>query len=466
MTRPHPEGGSFRDPRGQVYRVGDRVLRTVTKCAAADFEFFQSCGLLHDLLEENLILSADCTDITHSGLAKPGVSYVLEHPKIPFISYPYEWPFAALKEAALLHLRIHKTALSKGMTLSDASAYNVQFIGCQPVFIDHLSFRRYRDGEFWIGHRQFCEQLLNPLVLRAYTGLTHNHWFRGSQEGITAEELRRIIPAWRKVSWNVFTHVVLQAAFQKSKLIPRSGESRKPPASRKLPRPAFERMLQRLEVWIKRLKPADKGKSQWADYAQVNTYSSSEAQAKAAFVSEFAATTKPKLVWDLGCNTGDYSQIALAAGAAYVVGFDADHGALDVAFHRAKRADLSFLPLFTDAANPTPSQGWNQNERYGLKERAPADALLALALVHHLAIARNIPIAQLVEWLVSLAPTGVFEYVPKDDPMVQMLLQLREDIFPTYTEQHFLEQVRSRSKIIKTQSISASGRTLVWYDTR
>lgn len=464
MPTPHPEGGSFRDPRGQVYRYGDRILRTVAECAAPDFELFQSSGLLDDLVADGLILTADVVNAEAANLADSGANCVLEHPRIPFVSYPYEWSFAALKEAALLHLRIHLMALERGMTLSDASAYNVQFLGANPVFIDHLSFQQYRDGEFWVGHRQFCEQFLNPLLLRALTGLPHNHWFRGSQEGITAGELRRMIPFRRKLSWNVLTHVVLQATFQKSKLMPKDGTSHKPLGGRKLPRPALERMLQRLEIWITRLQPADKGKSQWADYAHVNTYSSAEAQAKAAFVSEFATATKPKLVWDLGCNTGDYAQTALAAGAAYVVGFDADHGALDVAFHRARGEDLLFLPLFADAANPTPNQGWNQNERYGLKERASADAVLALALVHHLAIARNIPLDRLVDWLLGLAPTGVVEYVPKADPMVQTLLQIREDIFPTYTEERFMQEIQARARVIKTQSVSASGRTLIWYD--
>lgn len=463
MDPPRADSGSFRDPSGRVYVVDGQVFRTVMPSAAEDFEFVRSTGFLDRLIDDGRVIAEQKIDPSALGPRAQGAHCVLEHPMLPFVSYPYEWPFAALKAAALLQLDVHLEALDHGITLSDATAYNVQFRGAEPVFIDSLSFRRYREGEFWLGHRQFCEQFVNPLLLRALLGISHNAWYRGALEGITAQDLSRILPWTSKFSWNVLTHVVLQASFQKK-------SSGKADASRvkqkKLPLIAFQQMLRGLRKWIAKLEPADTGKTVWSDYAQDNSYASDEAQAKRQFVSEFAAATKSKAVWDIGCNTGDYSKAALDAGVEFVVGFDFDQGALDTAFVRARTERLSFLPLFLDAANPAPSQGWGQAERMGLMQRAHGDGVLALAVVHHLAIGKNIPLADVVDWLVSMASTGVIEFVPKSDPMVQALLQLREDIFDDYNEQSFVRALEARANIVKSVTVSAAKRRLYWFERR
>ena len=463
MDPARTDAGSFRDPSGRVYVVDGRVFRTVMPSAVEDFEFVRSTGFLERLIADGRAVAEKKVDPGVLGQYAQGARYVLEHPMLPFVSYPYEWPFAALKAAALLQLDIHLEALDHGVTLSDATAYNIQFRGVDPVFIDNLSFRRYREGEFWIAHRQFCEQFVNPLLLRALLGIPHNSWYRGTLEGITAQDLSRILPWTSKFSWNVLTHVVLQASFQKKST---SKDNAKRVKEKKLPLIAFQQMLRGLRKWIAKLEPADTGKTVWADYTQDNSYASEEAQAKRQLVSEFAAATKPKMLWDIGCNTGDYSKAALETGAEYVVGFDFDQGALDTAFARAKTERLNFLPLFLDAANPPPSQGWGQAERMGLMQRADADGVLALAVVHHLAISKNIPLGDVVNWLVSMAPTGIIEFVQKPDPMVQTLLQLREDIFDDYNEQSFLSALEARAAIVKSVTVSAAERRLYWFRRR
>lgn len=369
-----------------------------------------------------------------------------------------------MKAAALLQLDLHVAALEDGVTLSDASAYNVQFRGATPVFIDTLSFRRYRDGEFWLGHRQFCEQFLNPLLLRAKLGVPHNAWYRGALEGIAAHELAALLKARHKLSWNVLTHVVLPAAFQARGSA--ANDAARQVRERKLPLPAFRHMLRELRRWIERLEPLDTGRTVWADYATRTSYRPEEARAKRAFVAEFAAAVRPRQLWDVGCNVGDYAQAALEAGAGCAIGFDADHGALERAFARASAERLDFLPLYLDAANPAPAQGWAQFERHGLAQRARADAVLALALVHHLAIGRNVPLPAVVDWLVGLAPRGVVEFVPKDDPMVQSLLRLREDVFDAYREDAFASALGARAAIVRTDAVSSTGRRLYWFERR
>ena len=195
--------GSFRDPSGRVYEIGERIIRTVNPSFAEEYEFVHASGLMSRLAEEDRALSAVRVEPSLLGSAGASAKYALECPKLPFVSFPYEWSFPALKAAALLHLDIHLTALDQGVTLSDSSAYNVQFYGTRPVFIDHLSFIRYREGAVWAGHRQYCEQFLVPLLLRAFFGLTHNAWFRGTQEGILASDFKRLLHWRHYLSWNV-----------------------------------------------------------------------------------------------------------------------------------------------------------------------------------------------------------------------------------------------------------------------
>jgi ribosomal protein L11 methylase PrmA len=463
MTEIVPEAGSYRDPSGHVYDVDRRVLRTITDHHAADYEALKEKGLYRRFADEGLIVGAQEVPATVLPVSDSRVRYVVEHPRLPFVSYPYEWPFPALKAAALFHLDLHLKALGQGATLSDASAYNIQFQGVAPVFIDLLSFRRYRDGEFWSAHRQFCEQFLNPLLLRALVGIPHNAWYRGNLEGIPTADLARILPLRRKLGWGVLSHVVLQARLQKASR-DWGPEALKRTSQRKLPLQGLIGMLQQLRRWIAKLEPADTGRTVWGDYAETHTYRSDEQESKREFVRRFVDKTRPKLLFDIGCNTGDYSALALEAGAQTVIGFDFDQQALERSFARAAGGRLAFTPLFLDAANPSPDQGWRQSERRGMRGRAAPDAVVALAFEHHLAIGRNVPIPQVVEWIVGLAPTGVVEFVQKDDPTVQRMLALRQDVFSAYGEAAFTAALNRHARIVEAKTVSAAGRKLFWYE--
>ncbi|HYH19877.1 MAG TPA: class I SAM-dependent methyltransferase [Azospirillum sp.] len=463
MTALEIDPGSFRDPAGRVVHLGGRIYRTIAESAAGDYEFLSRRGVLDRLRDEGWIVPAEEVNAAILGDTGLAAHRVVEHPCLPFISYPYEWPFGALKAAALFHLDLHLRALDEGVTLSDASAYNVQFRAGRPVFIDLLSLRRYREGEFWLGHRQFCEQFLNPLLLRAYLGVPHNAWFRGNLEGIPTADLARLLPRWRVLSWRVLLHVVLPGRFQ-AQAAGRTDGGAGGVKRRQLPLPALRGMLKQLRSWIATLEPGDSTATVWGNYEETHTYAEPEEQAKRRMVAEFVAHAKPNLMWDLGCNTGAYSALALEAGAGTVVGFDFDQGALERAFARTSRGRLDFLPLFLDAANPSPDQGWNGTERMGFGRRATADALMALAFEHHLAIGRNIPMDQLVSWLIRLAPCGLIEFVQKSDPTVQRMLSLRDDIFPDYTEEVFAALLARQARIVRVDTVSAAGRRLYWYD--
>ncbi len=444
--------GSFRDPSGYVYQDGDRVYRTVTQYGISDYQAAKAADIFSWLCDDGRLVR-----ILDELRSSDGQTVTLEVERLSWITHPYEWSFQLLKTAALFHLDLHLSLLDREFTLSDASAYNVQFVGPKPIFIDHLSIRPYREGEFWTGHRQFCEQFLNPLLLRAYLAVPHNAWYRGSMEGIPVSDLAKILPLRKKLSWNALTNIVLQDKFQAGTS---SEEKKFSVKERRLPKQAFTAMLRQLRNWIARLKPADTTKTVWADYSLVNTYNDSERGAKHTFIAEYVRSARPKTVIDLGCNTGEYSERAIASGATSVLGFDFDVQALDRAYENATSRNLNLLPLFLDARNPTPDQGWMGTERLGFRERMKADGLLALAFEHHLAIAHNVPLDQLIPWLLSTAPTGVIEFVPKSDPTVQRMLALRDDIFPNYEVEEFERVLAARAVIERSEVVSHSGRTL------
>jgi ribosomal protein L11 methylase PrmA len=453
---------SFRDRSGEIYVDGGRIYRSVNAAAASSYEILKDWAFFENAQAAGFYIGGEEVDVGLLGSASGDPRYLVEHPRLSFISYPYEWSFAQLKAAALLHLDLQIFALDRGVVLSDASAYNVQFIGARPVFIDLLSFRPYREGEYWTGQRQFSEQFLNPLLMRSLLGITHNAWFRGRLEGIPASDLAALIPLIRKFSWNVLWHVVLPSHLQRA--AGRRAVDTAPGPLRPLPKNAYRRMLLSLRNFIDRLKPADDAPSAWRDYADDNIYAGGEIERKRGIVTEFAGKLRPRNLWDIGCNTGAYAELAIQAGARHVIGLDSDPQSLDRAFQRALDRSLPLIALHVDAANPSPGQGWNEAERKSLKARADGDALLALAFVHHLAIGRNIPLDWVLQWLVDLAPRGLIEFVPKDDPTVRRMLALREDIFDDYSEAAFATSLGRLARIERVEAISQSGRKVYWYD--
>ncbi len=463
MSAIQVDQGSFRDPSGRVFHLGQRILRTVMPSAGEAYSALRDSETLKFLVDRGWLLPA--TEVAQDALAgvEDGAAYVLEHPRIPYISYPYEWSFSLLRAAALLQLDMHLEALERGFTLSDSTAYNVQFNGPEPVFIDHLSLRPYREGEVWTGHRQFCMQFLNPLVLWSKLGMEPNHWFRGNLEGISPEDTARLLPLSKRLNMTLLSHITMQAALQNRSVAKpiKAGRHR----TTSLPKSAFKGMLMQLRNYIAGLE-APGGTTVWGDYAHNTSYSSLQAVEKAEFVKEMVASVKPQVLFDLGCNSGDYSVASLEAGAQKVIGFDFDHGALELAYARAKADKLDFLPLWLDAANPSPSQGWGQGERKGLQERANAEALVALAFIHHIVIGRNVRLDMCLDWLIGLAPAGVIEFPSKSDPMVQTLLSQREDIFTDYTEENFCRLIAKRARIVKQKHLGEGGRLLIWYDRR
>jgi len=458
-----PDPASFRDPGGRIFKKDNHIFRLIFEHGAKDYETVRDTNFPEKMAELDKFIKAQEVnpEILESPSLKP--SFVLEHPILPFVSYPYEWSFPMLKKAALLHLELQIKALEENLMFSDASAYNIQFKGPHPIFIDWLSLRPYQQGQIWNGHRQFCEQFLNPLLLRSHLGVCHNSWFRGNLEGIPTDDLNKLLPWYKKISRNVFLHVVLPVKM--NSLAQNENSKSLSKLNSNLPKASLNNIFKNLQLWINKLQPLSSSSSTWSNYDSMHCYEQEEVIKKQQFISEFMKSTKPTTVWDLGCNKGEYSEIALKEGAQYVIGFDYDQSSLEKAFDRAEKNNLNFLPLFLDGANPSPDQGWNSQERPGFLRRKNADAVLALAFEHHLAIGRNIPLSDLIDWITGLAPRGVIEFIPKKDPNLQRMLSLREDIFPNYTEINFRSILKTKCRIIRAEIVSQMGRTLYWYET-
>lgn len=470
MTKPTRDAGSFRDPSGYVFADGDRILRAVMAPAQTSFGEIYESGLLKQLADKGLMIGCNRIDADAETLAsyqgargEPAVA-LYEHPRVPMLSYPYEWSFSQLKDAALAHLDLQLVALEKGYELSDATAYNMQFIDGRPVHIDAMSLRQYVDGVHWAGYNQFCRQFLLPLLLEAWAGVAFQNTYRGSIDGISFEDALSILPR-RKLftSASGILHVYLHGRAVMSQS---SKAEKQVDLDRKLPKSRYVAMLDQLRGFIDGLDSAKRPASYWKTYAAINSYSEPMRDRKLQFVRDWAADTKPGLIWDIGGNTGDFSMAAIEGGAGSAVILDGDLDSLESAYRLRVRKGEKLLPLLMNLVDPTPNMGWRQSERKGLIERASADGIIALAVIHHMCIAGNLPLAEAIRWLVSLAPTGIIEFVPKGDPMVDQLLQVRDDIFDDYTEQVFLSAISDGHEITALHKFEENGRLLVAYKAK
>ena len=386
-----------------------------------------------------------------------GVAAVLRHERVPVVSYPYEWPFGMLKAAALLELDLLLAALDEGLVLKDASPYNVQWRGAQPVFVDVGSFERLREGEPWAGYRQFCTLVLYPLQLQAYKGVPFQPWLRGALEGIEPSEMRALLGFRDRFRRGVLTNVVLHARLE--------GRYADRDVKSDLKKAGFHAELiranaRKLRKLVQRLE-WEPGRTAWSDYGEANPYDDADAAAKEAFVREAAGTRRRRLLWDLGANDGRYTRIA-AREADYPVAVDADTAVVE-ALYRALRTEGSrtILPLVGNVADPSPGLGWRGAERSPLAERARPDLTLCLALVHHVALSSNVPVRSFLDWLAELRTEVVVEFPTRDDPMVQRLLSRKgPGANPDYDIKVFERALDERWRVERREVLPSGTRIL------
>jgi hypothetical protein len=449
---PRRIASSFRDPSGFLFFRNGVLLRQVNRVYAEDYDSLMASGLYESLVDRELLIPHQ--EIGLDGAASDGAHRVLRPQPIPFISYPYEWSFSQLRGAALTTLAVQKRALECGMTLKDASAYNIQFLRGRPIFIDTLSFERYEDGTPWMPYRQFCQHFLAPLALMAYRDIHLNSLLRLYIDGVPLDLASRLLPGRTRLRFLLLAHIHLHARSQA-----RYADKPVNPRGRSMGRMALQGLINSLETACRKLHWSPTG-TEWAEYYDDTNYSRSAMEHKQELVAQFVEQLCAKVVWDLGANTGIYSRIASKSGAQ-TISFDIDPAAVEKNYlHCRATGEEKILPLVLDLTNPSPGIGWANTERMSILERGPADAVLALALIHHLAISNNLPLGHVAELFASMCQSLIIEFIPKSDSQVQRLLATREDIFPRYTQEDFEKGFGALFHILRAERIRDSQRSL------
>jgi SAM-dependent methyltransferase len=456
------EPGSFRDPESRVFYAGGEVYRALSPEGLEDFEALASSGLLDD---PGIVGTELAEDVPAADVLTKEVAAVLRHERIPFLSYPYEWTFSMLKDAALLQLDLLLAALGHDLILKDATPYNVQFGGARPVFIDVGAFERLREDELWVAYRQFCMLYLYPLLLQAVKGASFQSRLRGSIDGITPAEMRALMSFRDRFRRGFTTNVFLRARLEQRDVASPAGiksELRRPGLGKQLVLANVRKMrklVTRLE-W----NPQE---GVWVTYGEHNTYTDDDTRLKDEFVRTIATSRSWPLVWDLGCNTGRHSRIA-AEGARHVVAIDADQGPVELLYRELRDAgDERILPLTMNIADPSPGLGWRGHERKPLLARGRPDLVLALALVHHVAIGGNVPVREFVDWLASPGAAVVIEFPTRADRMVQKLLgRKRAGLHPDYERESFERCLHEAFEVRRSERLGSATRILYFATPR
>jgi ribosomal protein L11 methylase PrmA len=375
---------------------------------------------------------------------------------VPFISYPYEWCFSQLKDAALQTLRLQRTAMRFGMSLKDATAYNVQFERGRPVWIDTLSFEPLRVGAPWVAYRQFCEFFLAPLALMSRTDVRLHHLLRVFLDGVPVDTASKLLPWRTRLSPGLGVHIHLHARAGRRAA---GGAAGLAGPRRQLPATALPALIDNLERTVGGLSWEPAG-TVWGNYYDATNYTETAFAHKHRVINTTLVRLRPAVVWDLGANDGTFSRLVADQGVG-VIAFDVDQAAVEKNYGRVvARREPTLLPLVMDLTNPSPACGWAGQERQSLAERGPADVALALALVHHLAIGHNVPFDRLSAFFASVARALVIEFVPKEDSQVQRMLATREDVFSDYTQDAFERAFAREFRIEESTTVEESRRTI------
>jgi len=447
------ESSSFRDPDGFIFSYNGKLYRCINFSYQQNYEHLIQSGLYDKLVENELLIPHKEVQIPN---IETTINYykILEPEVIPFISYPYEWSFSQLKDAALVTLQIQKMALQYGMCLKDASAYNIQFRHGKPILIDILSFEKYQEDKPWVAYKQFCEHFLAPLALMAYKDIRLNQLLKIYIDGIPLNLATKLLPFRSWLRFPLLLHIHLHARSQKY-LLNKNINVDKRTFSKK----SLLSLIDSLESAISKLK-WEPEKTEWSEYYKDTNYSQEAMFHKKKLVDDYIEEVKPNTVWDLGANIGIFSRIASNKGI-YTVSFDSDPSVVEKSYLQVKNyKERNILPLCVDLTNPSPSIGWSNKERLSLIERGPCDLALMLGLIHHIAISNNVPLIQIANFLNQICRYLIIEFVPKDDSQVQRLLRFRKDIFQDYDEKNFEIAFLNYFSILKREKIVDSKRTI------
>lgn len=443
---------SFRDPDGRVVDLGDRIVRTVAPQAQERVATLLSSETLQRYADQDqLVATHRLTDAERDRQLEASIreatgreppSQLLEHERIPFPTYPHEWPAEMLHAAGQLTIDLAQDLHREGLGLKDATPANVLFRGPDPVFVDLFSVEeRDPNDSAWMASAQFERCFLIPLLVHERTGIPPAELLFTHRDGVPPADAYPLLGPLRRLTppdlGLVTLPTWLDGQDRADDLDAYEGNHHADPDKAAY---VYDKHLDKQADRLQRLAPApDRSGTHWSDYMATSQYDEQALQAKEAFVEESLAATDPEWVLDAGCNTGHFSQIAAETGA-HVVAADADPTVVGQAWRRARQHDLGILPVVTDLADPTPATGWANTETLSFIDRARDrfDQVLMLALVHHLLVTEGIPLPRIIDLAADLTRDSlVIEHVGPEDAMFQRLLKGRGHLHENHTSQRF-----------------------------
>ncbi len=447
-AKQHP--ASFRDPAGFVFQYQQKFYRQINQCFAGQYNLFKSSGLYSQLVKEQKILAHTESDINI--LNHPDWYITLLPEQLSCIAYPYEWCFEQWKAAALFTLSLVKKSVAHGMILKDATPFNIQFIGRRPVFIDSLSFEKYDAGKPWTAYRQFIECFIAPLLLAKYLSPQLLKIFQLHPAGIPLSLLEQMLPFKSRFNLNVWMHIFLPGAVAHSK----KNDTASPKA---FTEKKLLHIIHNLESFVNSIHIAPAA-SNWNNYYEETVLSEQYVTDKKNILSQWIDELPVDTVLDMGTNTGLFAEMTADKGK-FTIAVDADIACISKLYSVCRTKKINnLLPLCLDISNPSPAIGWRNEERTDFFSRVHTDLCMALALVHHLAINSHIQFDKMAELFAALSPWLIIEFVPKTDAKVLLLLQHRQDIFSSYSEENFIEAFKKKFTIINRAVPAHTGRVL------
>ena len=447
-----PLPASYRDKAGFVFEYEGKIYRCINKIYFPNYNLLLQTGLYKKLTDAGRLVRHEEVDTSLFSIGNLNDVKIILPEQLPFISYPYEWSFDMWKDAAIVTLKVLQIALEKGMILKDATPFNIQFNNRRPVFIDTLSFEIYKEGKPWVAYRQFCECFLSPLLLMHYGHRDMGKFFLAYPDGIPLEITKSLLPIKAKFNLHVYMHIWMQSKV--SSITKNTPHSNKDFSLKK-----FEVLVNGLLDFVSSLT-SKKDKSTWDDYYTDTIIGNEYLFHKKNIVAGFCESISFKTVIDLGANDGYFSML-LKEKAEYIIAVDFDSNCVNELYKKIRKEKvLNIVPLVATLNLPSPSIGWANVERTSLTERLKADLVLALALVHHLAVSNNVPFTKIAEWFSKMGDYLIIEFIPKNDVKVQQLLLHRTDIFFDYTIENFKNAFGVYYNIIKEQNVGDTKRIL------
>lgn len=444
----HPS--SYRDPSGFLFYKNDILYRQVNQSFKEDFDLFINGGLYKHLVEKKILVSHETINENLTGSAN--WYQTLKPRMIPFISYPYEWCFDMLKDAALLTLEAAGEAMHFGMMLKDATAYNVQLNEGRMMFIDTLSFEKYDEHKPWVAYRQFCQHFFAPLALMHYLKEPLQNLMLAHPDGIPLNLAKKLLPFRSKLNLHTYLHLHLQNSLSKKKQAASYSAGN-------FSKQKMKNLLQSLEQAVRSFSFSDRS-GIWSDYYEEANQREDYLKTKKKIIAEWLGELQTNTVLDMGANEGEFSLLA-ASQSKYVISADSDHYSINKLYRQLKLKEIRNIhPLIIDFTNPTPDIGVNNEERSSFLSRAKSDLVMALAFIHHIAIGKNVPLEKIASILSSIGDHIIIEFIPKDDPKVQIMLSGKKDIYTDYSDQSFENAFGDLFSVVKKQAIANSGRTL------